>query len=77
MKYAFGVSIIRLRGIAEEPGIAVGTALARLNPLRQGCYLRALVPQKRAIYAGKSSPRSNLIAHRNTPGAFGDPRSPD
>jgi hypothetical protein len=35
MKYAFGVSIIRLRGIAGEPGFTVGTALARLNPLCQ------------------------------------------
>ena len=54
MKYAFGVSIIRLRGIAGEPGIAVGIALARLNPLHQRRYLRALVPPQRAIYAGKS-----------------------
>jgi hypothetical protein len=54
MKYAFGVSIIRPRGIAGEPGITVGTALARLNPLCQGHYLRSLVPQQRAIYAGKS-----------------------
>ena len=29
MKYAFGVAIIRLRGIAGEPGFAVDTALAR------------------------------------------------
>jgi hypothetical protein len=54
MKYAFEVSIIRLRGIAGEPGITIGTALARLNPLHQGRYLRALVPPQRAIYAGKS-----------------------
>jgi hypothetical protein len=54
MKYAFGVSIIRLRGITGEPGITVGTALARLNPLHQDRYLRALVPPQRAIYAGKS-----------------------
>jgi len=32
MEYNFGVSIIRLRGIAGEPGFAVDTALARLNP---------------------------------------------
>jgi hypothetical protein len=54
LKYAFGIPIIRLRGIAGEPGIVVGTALARLNPLHQGRYLRALVPWQRAIYAGKS-----------------------
>jgi hypothetical protein len=54
MKYAFGVSIIRLRGIDGEPGITVCTALARLNPPDQGRYLRALVPPQRAIYAGKS-----------------------
>jgi hypothetical protein len=54
MKYAFGVSIIRLRGIAGEPGIAVGTVLARLNPLHQRRHLRALVPPQRDIYAGKS-----------------------
>jgi hypothetical protein len=54
MKYAFGVSIIRLRGIAGEPGFTVDTALARLNPRDQGRYLRALVPQQRAIYAGES-----------------------
>jgi len=54
MKYAFGASIIRLRGIAGEPGITVSTALARLNPPHQGRYLRALVPQQRAIYVGKS-----------------------
>ncbi len=54
MKYAFGVSIIRLRGIAGEPGFAVGTALARVNPRYQGHYLRALVPPQHAIYAGES-----------------------
>jgi hypothetical protein len=54
MKYAFGVSIIRLRGIDGEPGITVGTALARLNPPHQGRYLRALVPPQPTIHAGKS-----------------------
>ena len=54
MKYAFGVAIIRLRGIAGEPGFAVDTSLARLNPWYQGHYLRALVPQQRAIYAAES-----------------------
>jgi hypothetical protein len=54
MKYAFGVSIIRLRGIVVEPGFIANTALARLNPLPLGRYLRALVPQQRDIYAGKS-----------------------
>src|SRR5690349_4411498 len=32
MKYAFGVSIILLRGIGAEPGFTGETALARLNP---------------------------------------------
>ena len=54
MKYACGVSIIRLRGIVELSGFNVGTALARLNPRHQGRYLRALVPQQRAIYADAS-----------------------
>ena len=54
MKYAFGVSIIRLRGIAGEPGFIADTVLARLNPLPLDRYLRALVPQQRDIYAGKS-----------------------
>jgi len=54
MKYAFGVSIIRLRGIAEEARFTVDTALARLNLRDQGCYLRALVPQQHAIYAGET-----------------------
>ena len=54
MKYAFGASTIRLRGIAGEPGFAVDTALARLNPQCQGRYLRALVPRQRATCAGES-----------------------
>jgi hypothetical protein len=54
MKYAFEVSTIRLRGIAGLSGFTIGTALARLNPRHQGRYLRALVPQQRAIYAGES-----------------------
>ena len=54
MKYGFGVSIIRLRGIAGEPGFPADTALARLNLRYQGRYLRALVPQQHAIYAGES-----------------------
>jgi hypothetical protein len=54
MKYAFGVSTIRLRGIAGEPGFTVDTALARLNPQYQGRHLGALVPQQHAIYAGES-----------------------
>ena len=54
IKYAFGVSIIRLRGIAEVPGFTVGIVLARVNPPCQGCYLHALVPQRRAIYACES-----------------------
>ena len=54
MKYAFGVAIIRLRGIAGEPGFAVDTALARLYPRYQGRYLHAVVPQQRAIYAAES-----------------------
>jgi hypothetical protein len=53
-KYAFGVSIIRLRGIVGLSGFTVSTALARLNPRHQGGYLRALVPQQRAIYADES-----------------------
>ena len=54
MKYAFQVSIIRLPGIAGEPGFTVGTALARLDPPCQGRYLRALVTEHRAICAGES-----------------------
>ena len=54
MKYTFGVSTIRLGGIAGEPGFTVGTALARLNPLCQRRYLRALGARQRAIYAGES-----------------------
>jgi hypothetical protein len=54
VKYAFGVSIIRPWGIAGEPGITVGTTLARLNPPHQGHRLRVLVPWQQAIYAGKS-----------------------
>ena len=54
MKYAFGVSIIRLRGIAGEPGIIADTALASLNPLPLARYPRAGVPPRHAIYAGKS-----------------------
>ena len=54
MKYAFGVSIIRLRGIAGEPGFIADTVLARLNPLPLDRYLRALVPRQRATCAGES-----------------------
>jgi hypothetical protein len=54
LKYAFGVSIIRLRGIAGEPVITADTALASLNPPHLDGNLHALVPQQRAIYAGKS-----------------------
>jgi hypothetical protein len=54
MKYAFGVSIIRLRGITGEPDFTASTALARLNPRCRSRYLRALVPEHRAIHAGES-----------------------
>jgi hypothetical protein len=54
IKYALGVSIIRLRGTAGVPGFIADTALAWLNPPRQGGYLHALVPEHRAIYAGES-----------------------
>ena len=53
-KYAFAVSIIRLRGIAGPPGFTVDTTLARLNPQYQDRYLCTLVPQQHAIYAGES-----------------------
>ena len=54
MKYALEASIIRPPGIAGEPGFTSEPSLAWLNPPHQGRYLRALVPQHRAIYAGQS-----------------------
>ena len=54
MKYALGVSTIRLRGIAGVPGFIADTALAWLNPPCLGRYRRALVPEHHAICAGES-----------------------
>ena len=42
IKYAFGVSIIRLRGIAEELGFTINTTLARLNPQNQAATCAVL-----------------------------------
>ena len=76
MKYAFGASIIRLLGIAGEPRIRRGYRSGQAEsavpgPLPARCCAAAARHLRWRIIA-----TVQLIAHRNTPDAFGDPRSP-
>ena len=76
MKYAFGASIIRLLGIAGEPRIRRGYRSGQAESAVSG----PLPARSRAAAARHLRWRIlaavQLIAHRNTPEAFGDPRSP-
>src|SRR5215468_7819497 len=74
MKYAFGVSIIRLRGITADPGIhrrhrpGQGESTVSGPPPAGSCERTPRHLRWRIIATVQ------LIAHRNTPGAFGEPR---